>query len=254
MANNFENFILEKVINNNDDLIVLGSRPAMGKTTFIITVAKYLAIDREIPTAVFSLEMAKKQVDRRILSVVSNLPCEKIYLDDLSAEEKVKINSSKDYVSSKPLYIDDTAGLDISEMKIRLQQLVKDKGVRFVLIDYLHLINASDEKIRDKQLRYICKVLKDATKELHITIILASQCHRSVSSKTRIIPTLEDLSLSSEDIIDDIWLLYRPSYYKIFDDEQGNDVTNIADLHLYKGDTKVSEEKFIFDKSIPKFI
>ena len=144
--------------------------------------------------------------------------------------------------------------LDISEMKIRLQQLVKDKGVRFVLIDYLHLINASDEKIRDKQLRYICKVLKDATKELHITIILASQCHRSVSSKTRIIPTLEDLSLSSEDIIDDVWLLYRPSYYKIFEDEQGNDVTNIADLHLYKGDTKFSEEKFIFDISIPRFI
>ena len=83
MANNFENFILEKVINSNDDLIVLGSRPAMGKTTFIITVAKYLAIDREIPTAVFSLEMAKKQVDRRILSVVSNLPCEKIYLDEI---------------------------------------------------------------------------------------------------------------------------------------------------------------------------
>ena len=110
------------------------------------------------------------------------------------------------------------------------------------------------KKIREKQLRYICQILKDATKELHITIILASQCHRSVSSKTRIIPTLEDLSLSSEDIIDDVWLLYRPSYYKIFEDEQGNDVTNIADLLLYKGDKKVSEEKFIFDISIPKFI
>lgn len=104
------------------------------------------------------------------------------------------------------------------------------------------------KKIREKQLRYICQILKDATKELHVTIILASQCHRSVSSKTSIIPTLEDFSLSSEDIIDDVWLLYRPSYYKIFEDEQGNDVTNTAELHLYKGGKKkVSEEKFIFD-------
>ena len=254
MANNFEDFILEKVINSNDVLIVFGSRPAIGKTTFLITVAKYLAIDRDIPTAVFSLEMSKKQVDRRLISVVANFSGEKFYHDDWSPEEKVKINSFKEYISSKPLYIDDTAGLDISEMKIRLKKLVNENGVRFVLIDYLHLINASDEKIREKQLRYICQILKDATKELHVTIILASQCHRSISSKTRVIPTLEDLSLSSEDIIDDVWLLYRPSYYKIFEDEQGNDVTNIADLHLYKGGKKVSEEKFIFDISIPKFI
>ena len=255
MQRKFDDFILSQVIDkDSDDLIVLGARPAIGKSTLLLTAAKYLAIDTELPTAVFSLEMSKEQVFRRLISVTSNFPGERIFHDDLSTEEKVKIESTRDYISSKPLYIDDTPALDISEIKNRLQQLVKDKGVRFVLIDYLHLINASKENNRGKQLRYICQMLKDATKELHITIILASQCPRSILSKTRIIPTVEDLSLSSEDIIDNFWLLYRPSYYSIFEDENGNDIRNLIELHLYQGNTKVSEEKFYFDRSIPKVI
>ena len=256
MAHSFENFILSQINdNNNGKLIVLGARPAMGKSTFLATTAKILAIDNGLPTAIFSLEMSIEHLVRRILSITSNIPCYRLHSGDLNNEEEKKVRSCMDDMASKPLYINDTANMDISEIKKGLKKLVKDKDIRYILIDYLQLISASDEKLRERQLEYICRGLKKTAEEFHITIIAASQCGRHSTSQNNMIPTLYDLFSYSiaKGIIDNVWLLYRPSYYKIFENRHDNGTKNIAGLHLYKGDTKVSEEKFIFDESIPEF-
>lgn len=253
MTQTFENFILNNVINNDrNDFIVLGGRPAMGKTAFIATAAKILSLDNKIPTAVFSLECTAVQFVKRIIGITSDVPSERVKSGEMSDYEIEKIN----LISEMPLYIDDTPTLDISEMKSQLQSLVIEHGVRYVLVDYLQLLRATQDTIREKELRYICQSLKSFSEEFQITIIAASQCSRYLPQLINHIPTLKDLPIYSiaKDFIDVVWLLYRPSYYQLFEDEQGHDITDIAGLHIYEDDTKILETEFTFDKTIPKFI
>lgn len=158
-------------------------------------------------------------------------------------------------ICEKPLYIDDTPAIDIEELKRKLYTLVQEHGVRFVLIDYLQLLNTTKGTSRQENIRNICQELKAISKELHLTIVLASQCRRNLTNGSNV-PVPEDVSLfeSFDDVIEHIWTLYRPSYYNVFEDEQGCDVSNTIELHRYNGKDFIAKETFIFNKSIPRLI
>lgn len=257
MQRKFDDFIMSQVIDKyNDDLIVLGARPAIGKSTFLASLAKILSLDNDIPTVVFCPEMAKEVFVRRILQIVLGVSREDIASDDFwDIFDNKQVDDSVADICEKPLYIDDTPAIDIEELKRKLYTLVQEHGVKFVLIDYLQLLNTTKGTSRQENIRYICQTLKAISKELHLIIVLASQCRRNLTNGSNV-PVPDDVSLfeSFDDVIEHTWTLYRPSYYNVFEDERGCDVSNTIELHRYNGKDFIAKETFIFDKSIPRLI
>lgn len=256
MQHKFDDYILSQVIDKyNDDLIVLGARPAIGKSTFLGSLAKILSLDNDIPTVVFCPEMEKKVFFRRILQIVLGVSREDIVSDDFWDLNNKKVNDVVADICKKPLYIDDTPSIDIEELKRKLYTLVQEYGIKFVLIDYLQLLTTNKRTSLQEKSRYICQELKAISKELHLTIVLASQCRRNLTKSSNV-PTPDDVTFfeSFDDVIEHIWTLYRPSYYNVFEDEQGCDVSNTIELHRYNGKDFIAKETFIFEKSIPRLI
>lgn len=257
MQRKFDDFIMSQVIDKyNDDLIVLGARPAIGKSTFLASLAKILSLDNDIPTVVFCPEMAKEVFVRRILQIVLGVSREDIASDDFwDIFDNKQVDYSVADICEKPLYIDDTPAIDVEELKRKLYTLVQEHGVKFVLIDYLQLLNTTKGTSRQENIRYICQTLKAISKELHLTIVLVSQCRRNLTNGSNV-PVPDDVSLfeSFDDVIEHTWTLYRPSYYNVFEDERGCDVSNTIELHRYNGKDFIAKETFIFDKSIPRLI
>ena len=127
----------------NSDLIIIAARPAMGKTAFVLSMAKNMAVDYNIPIAIFTLEMANVQLVKRLLSNIADLEGEKIKSGQLSQEEWDRLNTRLRSVYSAPMYLDETPGLSITELRTKARRLVRERGVKMIMIYYLQLMNAS---------------------------------------------------------------------------------------------------------------
>ncbi len=214
----------------NSDLIIIAARPAMGKTAFVLSMARNMAIDKKIPVAVFNLEMNAQQLGNRIVSNYCEIDSNRIKSGRLSNNELLTLNRSLPELYSSPLYINDAPALSVFELRSQARRLVKDKGVKMIIIDYLQLMTASGMNpggSQEQEISIISRSLKILAKELDIPIVALSQLNRKVEDRTgdgnSKLPQLSDLRGSGaiEQDADIVCFLHRPEYYKQFVDSEG---------------------------------
>ena len=220
----------------NSDLIIIAARPAMGKTAFALSMAKNMAIDNHVPVGFFSLEMSNVQLVNRLISNVCEIKGEKLKNGQLEPYEWIQLDKQIKRLYDAPLYVDDTPSLTIFELQTKVRRLVKEHGVKIIMIDYLQLMGAGDSRIgnRQEEVATISRALKQLAKELNIPIIALSQVNREAGKREgdegkR--PQLTDLreSGSIEQDADIVCFIHRPEYYHIGGEEmKGKAVIIIA--------------------------
>lgn len=244
----------------NSDLIIIAARPAMGKTAFVLSMAKNMAVEYNTPVAIFSLEMSNLQLVNRLISNTCELEGEKIKSGRLSQIEWDQLMSRIKHLNGAPLYIDDTPSLSIFELRTKARRLVREHQVKFIIIDYLQLMNASGMKFgsREQEVSMISRSLKQLAKELNIPIVALSQLNRAVESRTdgkR--PQLSDLRESGaiEQDADIVCFIHRPEYYLHSDqDASGNDIRGLAEFIVAKHRSgKVDDVKMRFRSKFARF-
>lgn len=222
------------------DLVILAARPAMGKTAFSLSMAKNIAVDQQIPTAFFSLEMSKVQLVNRLMSNVCEITGDKLRTGKLAPYEWEQLDSNIRRLYGAPLYIDDTPSLSVFELRTKARRLAREHGVRIIMIDYLQLMNASGMSFnsRQEEVSVISRSLKGLAKELNIPILALSQLNRGVENRPdddkR--PQLSDLRESGaiEQDADIVTFIHRPEYYHIYQDAQGRDLHGRAEIIIAK--------------------
>ena len=225
----------------NSDLIIIAARPAMGKTAFVLSMAKNIAVTNRVPVAMFSLEMSNVQLVNRLIVNVCEIPGEKIKSGQLAPYEWGQLDYRLKDLMGAPLYVDDTPSLSVFELRTKARRLVREHGVKIIIIDYLQLMNASGMSYgsRQEEVSTISRSLKGLAKELNIPIIALSQLNRGVEQRDgnegkR--PQLSDLRESGaiEQDADMVCFIHRPEYYKILQDEKGRDLRGMAEIIIAK--------------------
>jgi replicative DNA helicase len=218
--------MLDNVTNGwqKSDLIILAGRPGMGKTAAAISMCIYPSMILKEPIAIFSLEMSSEQLTSRIQSALSGVNVSKIVKKQLTLDEINQIEKSSLELSNTPLFIDDTPNISLMELKGKCRKLVKEDGVKLIIIDYLQLMKASIKNAsREQEIAEISRGLKIIAKELKIPVIALSQLSRGVEARNDKKPMLQDLRESGqiEQDADMVMFCYRPEYYNITDYEVG---------------------------------
>ncbi len=220
------------------DLIILAARPSVGKTAFALNLARNAALHPVKPVAVgfFSLEMSASQLVQRILSAESEIKMEKISRGKLEEHEYQQLHAKGiKRLEAAPLFIDDTAALNIFEFRAKARRMVNKHQVKIIIIDYLQLMSGSGDRNtnREQEISNISRNLKALAKELNIPIIALSQLSRAVETrKESKMPQLSDLRESGaiEQDADMVMFIYRPEYYENFTNEMGED--NRGETHI----------------------
>ena len=235
------------------DLVIVAARPAMGKTAFVLSMARNLAVEFRKPVAFFSLEMSSLQLVMRLISNETELDAEKLKKGQLTMAEWEQLHAQIDKLSDAPLLIDDTPALSVFELRAKSRKLMAKHKLELIVIDYLQLMTAgSDNKgNREQEISMISRSLKSIAKELNVPIIALSQLSRAVETRggdKR--PMLSDLRESGaiEQDADMVIFLYRPEYYGIDEDEDHNPTKGIAEVIIAKhrnGQTGTVKLKFV---------
>ncbi len=216
------------------DLIILAARPAMGKTTLVTNLAYNVATIAKLPVLFFSLEMSKEQLIDRMLSDASGVDSWNIRTGNLSDEDFSKLSDAMGEMAEAPIFIDDTPGLSVLEMRTKARRAAHDQPLGLVIVDYLQLMqsNGNHNGNRVQEVSEISRGLKLIARELNVPLIALSQLSRSVESRTPPIPQLSDLreSGSIEQDADIVSFIYRPGYYE----PDNPEVENITDLIIAK--------------------
>ena len=209
---------LNKKINGlqRTDLILVAARPAMGKTAFSLNLVQNAALKGNASVAVFSLEMSKEQLVQRMLSAQSNVELKKIKTGNLDENDWPRIIDAMSVLSNANIYIDDTPGIKMSELRSKCRKLKIEKGLDFVLIDYLQLMEGEgNNENRQQEISKISRSLKIIAKELNCPVVALSQLSRAPEQRSDHRPMLSDLreSGSIEQDADIVMFLYRDEYY-----------------------------------------
>ena len=214
------------------DLIILAARPSMGKTALALNMAMNAAIANNI-VAIFSLEMRKEQIVQRLLSSYSGINSQKLSTGNFDMEEFSELVETRNYLSDRKLFIDDTAGLSLTELQVRAKKLKQEEKINLIVVDYIQLMQGSRE-LRGNRVQEISEIsrgLKSLALELDIPILALSQLSRGVESRADKRPILSDLreSGSLEQDADIVAFLYRDDYY-----EKEPENANITELIIAK--------------------
>ncbi len=223
------------------DLVIVAGRPAMGKTSFALSMAKNIAAEYQVPMAFFSLEMSNTQLVNRLISNVCEIQGSKILNGQLRPDEWERLDKRVNNLLGAPLFIDDTPGLSVFELRTKARRLVREHGVKMIMIDYLQLMNANGMRFssRQEEVSTISRSLKGLAKELDIPIIALSQLNRGVESREGLEgkrPQLSDLRESGaiEQDADMVLFVHRPEYYHIYQDDNGRDLHGMAQIIIAK--------------------
>lgn len=213
------------------DMIVLAARPGMGKTAFMLANALNMAKNGDA-VAIFTLEMSATQLINRLLASESGVDSEKLRDGNLTNDEYVQVEKAGILIESLPIYIDDTAGLNILELRASLRRFKDQHGVKMAFIDYIQLMTGNKSN-REQEISAISRGIKLVAKELEIPIMPLSQLSRSVESRggdKR--PMLSDLRESGaiEQDADVVVFIFRPDYYGMTEDAEGNSVLGVAEI------------------------
>ncbi len=224
------------------DLIIIAARPAMGKTAFILSMAKNMSIDHNQPVAFFSLEMSGEQLIKRLISSETGLSSEKLRTGQLEKHEWEQLTTKVKRLEKAPLFIDDTPSLSIFDLRAKARRLSSQYGIKIIFIDYLQLMTTGSTKggNREQEISTISRNLKALAKELNIPVIALSQLSRAVESRpgNSKRPLLSDLRESGaiEQDADIVSFIYRPEYYKLetWDDEEASPTKDQAEIIVAK--------------------
>ncbi len=224
------------------DLVIIAARPAMGKTAFVLSMAKNIALDYEKPIAIFSLEMSNVQLVNRLIVNVCQIKGESIKSGRLTDDEWERLDKNHKFLYNAPIYVDDTPSLSVFELRTKARRLVREHNVEAIIIDYLQLMNASGMNFgsREQEVSMISRSLKGLSKELNIPIIALSQLNRGVETRVSTDgkrPQLSDLRESGaiEQDADIVCFIHRPEIYKITEDPvKHKDMRGIAQIIVAK--------------------
>lgn len=203
---------------NNSDLILIAARPGMGKTALMLKIARNCVYNLNKPCAIFSLEMSSSQLLTRIVSAECQIDSMLLKSNNIGHAEINVVAQKLQELKTKPLYIDDTGGLNIYEFENKARKLVEDFGVEFIIIDYLQLLTTTEfRNDKNNQISFISSRIKATAKKLNIPIIALSQLSREVEKRPSKRPQMSDLrdSGSLEQDADLIFFLFRPEYYGV---------------------------------------
>lgn len=240
------------------DLVIIAARPAMGKTAFVLTCARNAAVDFDKPTVVFSLEMSSVQLVNRLISGEAEIEQEKIRKGTMEEWEWQQVHSKIGRLEKATLIIDDTPALNIFEFRAKCRRLKAQHDIQLIIIDYLQLMHgkSADSKggggNREQEIGSISRALKSVAKELNVPVIALSQLSRAVETRPGNAkrPMLSDLreSGSIEQDADMVLFLYRPEYYGLTEDEDGNPTQGVGEVIIAKhrnGETGTVRLKFV---------
>ncbi len=222
------------------DMIVLAARPGMGKTAFVLSMARNVAVDFGIPVAVFSLEMSSVQLVQRLIASEAQISADKLRKGNLADHEYAQLHKRIAKLSDAPIFIDDTPALSIFELRAKCRRLKMQHGIQMIVIDYLQLMSAGGDSKggnREQEISTISRSIKSIAKELDVPIIALSQLSRSVETRggdKR--PILSDLRESGaiEQDADIVCFIYRPEYYGIDTDQDGNPTAGTGEIIVAK--------------------
>lgn len=222
------------------DMIVIAARPAMGKTAFVLSMARNTAVDHNLGVAIFSLEMSSVQLVKRLIASETRLSAEKLRKGNLEDHEFQQLHSRITKLATAPLYIDDTPGISIFDLRAKCRRLKMQYDIQMVIIDYLQLMTAGGNKSqgnREQEISQISRSIKEIAKEINVPILALSQLSRSVEQRggdKR--PVLSDLRESGaiEQDADIVSFIYRPEYYGFLQDEEGNSNAGIGEIIIAK--------------------
>lgn len=236
------------------DLILIAARPSMGKTAFTLNIAAHVATREKKAVAFFSLEMSKEQLVQRLLCAEAAIDSQRLRIGELEDRDWGKLINAADRLSSAPIFIDDTAGITVMEMRSKARRLKIEHDLQLIIIDYLQLMQGGTSRSgenRQQEISEISRSLKALARELNVPVIALSQLSRSVESRQVKKPMLSDLreSGSLEQDADIVAFLYREDYYNP-DTEQ----KNITDIIIAKHrNGPVDTVQLFFHKQFTKF-
>ena len=218
---------------HNSDLILIAARPAMGKSALALNIAVNAAIQGRVPVAIFNLEMSKSQLVTRMLCSEAMVDSNKIRTGKIEEDDWVKLATALGPLSEAPIYIDDTPGVTVTEIRAKCRKLKMEKNIGLVVIDYLQLIQGSGKRnsTREQEISEISRALKILAKELDVPVIALSQLSRAAEQRADHRPMLSDLRESGaiEQDADIVMFLYRDDYYN-----PDSEKKNIAEVILAK--------------------
>lgn len=244
------------------DLIIIAARPAMGKTAFVLSMAKNIAVNYHKAVAMFSLEMSNVQLVNRLIMNVCEIEGDKIKNGKLSNAEWSQLEHKVNELLGAPIYVDDTPSLSVFELRSKARKLVKEHKIELIIIDYLQLMNASGMNFgsREQEVSIISRNLKALAKELDIPIIALSQLNRGVEARTGVDgkkPQLSDLRESGaiEQDADMVCFIHRPEYYRLYNDEKtGKDLRGLGQIIVAKHRNGATDEIWLrFRSKLAKF-
>ena len=218
---------------HGSDLILIAARPAMGKTAFALNIATNAAVKAHVPVAVFSLEMSKEQLVNRVLCSEAMVDSNKVRTGKLDEDDWAKLASAIGPLSEAEIYIDDTPGISVTEIRTKCRKLKLEKNIGMVVIDYLQLVQGSNKRngSREQEISEISRSLKILAKEIGVPVVALSQLSRAVEQRPDHRPMLSDLRESGaiEQDADIVMFLYRDDYYN-----QDSEKKDIAEVIIAK--------------------
>ena len=224
------------------DLIIMAARPGMGKTSLVLAIARNAAMDYGRGVALFSLEMSSVQLVQRLVSMEAEIAGSKLRTAKMEPYEWQQLQSAIEKMSAAPLYIDDTPSINIFELRAKCRRLKMQHNIDLIIIDYLQLMTGTSENNRgggnrEQEIANISRSLKGLAKELNVPVIALSQLSRAVETRGGAKrPMLSDLRESGaiEQDADIVSFIYRPEYYQILEDEEGQSLKGIAEIIIAK--------------------
>ena len=223
------------------DLVIVAARPSMGKTAFTLSLARNAAMEFGKGVALFSLEMSNLQLVQRLVSMESEVGSSKLRTGQLEAHEWQQLHTAIEKMSKAPIFIDDTPGINVFELRAKCRRLKAQHDIQLIIIDYLQLMTGGTDGHRggnrEQEISAISRALKGLAKELNVPVIALSQLSRAVETRGGSKkPQLSDLRESGaiEQDADIVSFIYRPEYYQIMEDENGNSTKGMASIIVSK--------------------
>ncbi len=241
------------------DMIVLAARPGMGKTAFVLSMARNTAVEFNQGVAIFSLEMSSVQLTKRLMSMETGLSSEKLKKGFTDEKDWKQLHENINKLEDAPIFIDDTPALSIFELRAKCRRLKMQHDIQLVIIDYLQLMSAGTKGgNREQEISMISRSIKEIAKEINVPIIALSQLSRSVETRggdKR--PMLSDLRESGaiEQDADMVCFIYRPEYYGLIEDENGQPTEGIGEIIVAKHrNGSLDTVKLKFVKHLTRFV
>ena len=229
-------------------LIIIGGRPGMGKTAFMLSALKQMIRTSHLPLAFFSVEHTPEQLMTRLISNASEISYHKMEAGKVTEDEMIQIHEATEFIADSRLHLLQLNECSLEEILDNALRLIKERGIKLLMLDYLQLlcVKTRNFKTRDAEIGYITRALKIFAKEHNIPILISSQLSREVERRGSLgkRPMLSDLRDSGaiEQDASQIVFIYRPAYYGLVEDELGNPVKNVANIIVAKNENGICKD------------